>query len=278
MCHHKLMKKLVLIISILIALPALSVEKPESKSAEQASLKEDFFESFNLLGKGAGLQFSEAPSIFLGATGLIGITAAFLQKDKIENGIREEPASDVENFISDMNIVFSFPLIPLTTWYVAKKYNNQKLRMFAKEYFATLYLTKAEVFTLSFIPINKRPNSDGINAFEKYFRGKSSFPSGHMVPASTLFWKTFQYYGPVYSVAPLAWSILTGYQRVNSKRHHITDVVGTFFLAGMASEGVRIAAGHKNNHPLYKWIFEHRLSFNFFKGKDAWQTTIDFTF
>lgn len=242
------------------------------------SLKSDFINTFKLLGRGATLQFTDAPSVFLGSVGLVTLSAAILQKDKIERGIRSEPASDVENYISDLNIVFSFPILPLTTWYISQKTNNNKLRLFSMEYFATLYLTKAEVFLLSFIPINERPNSEGINAFEKYFRGKSSFPSGHMVPASTLFWKTFQYYGPIYSLAPLAWTVLTGYQRVNSKRHHITDVIGTFFLSGMASEGVRVATGNKNNHPLYKWIFEHRLSFNFFKGKDAWQMTLDFTF
>ncbi len=250
----------------------------EEKEPSEFSFKNDFYDSLSYMGKGSYLQFSEAPSIFMGAVGAAALVATFSQKEKIETGLRSSEASKSEKIISDLNILFSLPIIPISTWYFAKKRNDQKLRMFAKEYFSTLYLTKAEVLMFSFIPINDRPNSDGINAFEKNFRGKSSFPSGHMVPASTLFWKTFQYYGPLYAAVPAAWTVVTGYQRVNSKRHHITDVVGTFFFAGMASEGVRIAADHKNNHPLYKWIFEHRLSFNFFKGKDAIQTTIDFTF
>lgn len=268
-------KKIVIIATVFLGAFSLSAEEV---SSDEFSFSNDFYDSLKMLGKGSYLQFTDAPSIFLGGAGAVTLAAAFFQKETIENEIRSKKASDSEVIISDLNIIFSLPIIPLGTWLIAKKTDNQKLRSFAKEYFATLYLTKAEVFTLSFIPINKRPNSDGINTFEKNFRGKSSFPSGHMVPASTLFWKTFQYYGPLYASIPAAWTITTAYQRVNSKRHHITDVIGTFFLAGMANEGVRVAAAHKNNHPLYKWIFEHRLSFNFFKGKDVIQTTLDFTF
>ena len=247
-------------------------------SNEEFSLKHDLLKSFSLMKQGSYAQFTDAPSLVLGATGLVALASAFGAKKYIESEIRSEEMSKEKELISNLNILFSLPIIPFTAWSLSKKYNNKKLRAFAMEYFSTLYLTKIEIFTMSFIPINKRPNSEGINAFEKHFRGQSSFPSGHMVPASTLFWKTFQYYGPLFSAAPLAWTILTGYQRVHSKRHHITDVIGTFFFAGMASEGVRIAANHDHNHPLYKWIFEHRLSLNFFKNRDLIQTTIDFTF
>lgn len=274
---NKLFKILTIFILTLSG-PFYILRASTNQSLDDFTFKNDFIDSTKWLGKGSYLQFSDAPSVFLGVAGLVTLTAAFVQKDKIEIGLREEEATKSEQIISDMNILFSLPVIPISAWWIAKKTSDQKLRMFAKEYFATLYLTKAEIFTLSFVPINKRPNSDGINSFEKNFRGKSSFPSGHMVPASTLFWKTFQYYGPIYAAVPAAWTLVTGYQRVNSKRHHITDVIGTFFLAGMASEGVRVAAKHKHNHPLYKWIFEHRLSVNFFKGKDVIQTTIDFTF
>jgi undecaprenyl-diphosphatase len=59
------------------------------------------------------------------------------------------------------------------------------------------------------------------------------------------------------------------FQRVNERKHYVSDVVGAFFLSAFASEGVRVAHGHKKNHPFYKLIFEHDFKVGLYRHKDA---------
>ena len=67
-------------------------------------------------------------------------------------------------------------------------------------------------------------------------------------------------------------------ERVKTDKHYLSDVIGSAVVGFMASEGVRAAANHQNNHPVYKWIFEHDLRVGFMSLEKKSMGTVSFTF
>ena len=67
----------------------------------------------------------------------------------------------------------------------------------------------------------------------------------------------------------MVFTIWASQQRVMDGKHYLSDVVGGFFLAAMASEGVRAAAGYSKNHPTYKWLFERNFQVGVTRHEEA---------
>ena len=146
------------------------------------------------------------------------------------------------------------------------------------EYMSSMYLALGESALLSFVPIHERPDKENLSNWETGFRGKSSFPSGHVIPYYGLFFKTLQFYGPYWSIPPAILSVWAAMQRVRSGRHYTSDVVGSFFLMAFASEGVRHAANYDKNHSFYKWIFEHDATLSVIKHRGVYGPAIAWKF
>ena len=89
------------------------------------------------------------------------------------------------------------------------------------------------------------------------FKNQQKHPLGYI----QLF-KLFQFYGPLYAILPMVGAVITAYERVHTKRHLLTDVVGGGLLAFLASEGVRLSGKYAHNHPLYKKIMSGEIFFN----------------
>jgi membrane-associated phospholipid phosphatase len=204
---------------------------------------------------------------------------SFEEDERITKLATSKDESGLANLVGDLAIVASFPIIPVFSYYWGKSIRDgdTKLIQFSMETLSAMYLALLESGILSHIDIQTRPNSN-VNFWEKAFRGKSSFPSGHIVPFSVLTFKTLQFYGPVYAILPATLLYLTGYQRVQEGKHYLSDVVGGFILSFFASEGVRFVSAYEKNHPIYKFIFEHDLKVSLIRKDSGIGPLITFTF
>lgn len=231
-----------------------------SISAKPVDTKlEDFKETVSYLYKASYTQFTLKNNLYYAGAGVATTYYAFEQDQRLSDWQRSKELRRAYDLTGDLGVLFSFPLVQLGTYYVGKKSNDNHMVQFAKEYMATMYLTLAETGIISYLPGHERPNKEGQTKWETAFRGENSFPSGHIVPYSTLFFKTLQFYGPYWAVIPGALTYFSSMQRVREGRHYVSDIVGSFWLSAMASEGVRAVAGYNKNHPFYKMIFERKV-------------------
>jgi membrane-associated phospholipid phosphatase len=217
---------------------------------------EALMDTITLLGNGAITQFQTKSNLYYLAPAVASTYWAFENDKRLSDYQRAKELKSHYDLVGDLGIVFNFPIVPISLYYLGRSNDNTKLVQFAKEYMAAMYLTLIETGLISYIPGHERPNTEGQSAWETEFRGKNSFPSGHIVPYSVLFFKTFQFYGPYWALIPAALTYASSMQRVREGRHYVSDIIGAFWLSAFASEGVRNAAGYDNNHPLYKRIFE----------------------
>ena len=213
-------------------------------------------ESFGLLFKGSYLQFTQVNNLGYATLAVPSLIVAFEEDDRLSNHYRGKNVGNFINHVGDFGVVLNQPLFPVALYFAGDYWGNSHLVQFAKEFFAASYLALAESGILSFIDIHERPSTQNLSFWDKSFRGDSSFPSGHVIPYQVLFFKTLQFYGPAWSVLPLGLSVVAGMQRVQDRKHYLSDVVGSFFLSAFASEGVRAAANYDGNHGFYKRFFE----------------------
>lgn len=228
--------------------------------------KEDFGDSLEWAWKGSYKQFQGTQNlIFFGIA--IASTAYFIDNDERISGIivRKNKNEKVLRAISDASIFFNTPILPLSFYIWGRNRTDNRMVQFSKEYFSAQVLALLETATISLIPVHQRPDQKELSFWEKAFRGQSSFPSGHVIGYSVLAHKSFQFYGPMYSILPSALAIATAYERVHGEKHYISDVIASGFLSFLASEGVRVAAGYKKNHPIYNWIFDHQFSLDYIR-------------
>jgi undecaprenyl-diphosphatase len=209
---------------------------------QSASWWRDFKTTWQYSWQGSYRQFESSYSWGLIAAGVPAHWYAFEHDDEItaKNGVENE--STYYDFLNAMGTITYLPLIQGTFYYYGKKNQNQKARQFAMESLATMIQVSLETVVISYIPIHRRPSEENLSFFETSFRGNSSYPSGHIMPALALGFKAWQIYGPWYSLLPFVFAAAQGYERVQSKKHYFSDVVGSVILTGMASEGVRLAA------------------------------------
>jgi hypothetical protein len=262
------LKLLMTILAGLIAWPTFAQEKvqqdnsavtpePSLETDEYQSLPKALKRGWDLIWSGGYQQFQEPNNLYYLGTGSALSWWSFEEDKRLSAYYRAKDLPKFIDNVGDAGVFFNFPFTMVGIWYAGKSTNNPKLQQFMIEYGAALYLVLAESAVLSYVQIHERPSTVELSKWETDFRGKSSWPSGHMAPYSVLFFKTLQFYGPWYSLVPLAFTYMSAYQRMQDAKHWPSDMVGTFFISAFASEGVRRAAGYKHNHPFYKWAFEH---------------------
>ncbi len=214
---------------------------------------------FSLLVHGSHEQFREKNNLYALAAAIPSFWFSFEEDERITALAKTKSIPKYMQIASDISPALSFPVIPFVFYSYAVKYDDTKSAQFAKELFASMYLALIESAALSVIDIHERPDSTNLSKWETNFRGKSSFPSGHVVPYATLTLKTFQFYGPKLAIIPGALLVATSIQRVRDQKHYLSDVVGGVFLSIFAAEGVRKAGGYKDNHETYRLLFEHNV-------------------
>ncbi len=216
--------------------------------------------SFSYLYQGSYLQFKEKNNLYYASLAAPALWYSFDQDKRISENARQKHIPKLIQLSSDLAPVLGFPLISFAAFTYGTKKDDLKMIQFAEEYFGAMYLAFLESAAMSLIYIHERPNSANLSKVETSFRGKSSFPSGHVIPYATLAFKTFQFYGPYAAIAPTALLVMTSIQRVRDGKHYLSDVVGGFFLSAFASEGVRRSGNFNDNHPSYKFIFERNVA------------------
>lgn len=221
--------------------------------------KNDVKASFSYLGYGFLGQFNRN-NLVHSALFTPALWHSFQEDDRYASYFKSKKHIGLTKIVSDSAIFMNFPFFSMGMYYLGKKKNNDRLVEFAKEFFAAHYLAAVQVMALSFIEVNQRPDTARQSFWETAFRGKSSFPSGHVLPFTVLTWKVTQFYGPLYALIPLPFALATAYERLESGRHYMSDVVGGIFMGIVSSEGVRAAARNPDNHPFYKWVYEHQAS------------------
>ncbi len=167
---------------------------------------------------------------------------SFGQDDRIFKNYGRKGPRGLFRSVDDLAVASTFPLIPLAFYSLgvgeeSASKSSKKMRNFALETFSATYLALVESALISFIPIHERPNQTNLSVWETNFRGDSSFPSGHVIPAAVLTFKTFEYYGPYYALIPLSFTTIAGVERIRSGKHYLSDVVGGILLSFFASEG-----------------------------------------
>jgi len=259
----KRLKFLVLLLSlvsvfILTPQPLATAQEVQQESTESRSLWQDTKSTAYWLLTASYKQFSERNNAYYMAAAIPFSWYSFNIDRKFAAKSKGKKITNLETLAADSSVALSFPLFHLGVWYLGKTQNNPKLMQFAMETAATAYLAFIESGLLSYIQIHHRPSTQNLNYFETSFRGDSSWPSGHVIPLFALTFKTLQFYGPYWALLPGAVGYLVASQRLKDSKHWLSDIAGSFFLTAFASEGVRAVAKYKDNHPVYKWIFEHQ--------------------
>lgn len=232
---------------------------PGNAKFASGEILEDVKTSFGYLARGSYLQFTQKQNLYYLGAAAPSLWYSFDQDDRISALARSKKMPKHIDITGDMGVFFNLPVAPAGLYLWARSQENTHAMQFVLETLATTYLSLAESGILSFIDIHERPDSSGLSKWETNFRGNSSFPSGHMIPYAAITFKTFQFYGPYWAIAPMVLTVWASQQRLMKGRHYLSDVVGSFFLTAMASEGVRAAAGYSKNHPVYKWLFERNF-------------------
>lgn len=233
--------------------------------------------SMTYLSQGSYMQFSAKNNLYVATIAVPSLWYSFEEDKRLSNHSRTKKIPKYMQLSSDLAPVLSFPLIPIAFFSYGVKQDNDRAIQFAKESFATMYLALLESAALSVVDVHERPDSAKLSKWETNFRGKSSFPSGHVVPYATFAIKTFQFYGPYYAIIPSALFLATSVQRVRDAKHYVSDVVGGFFLAAFASEGVRKAANYQDNNVVYRTLFENNvnISYTSYQGVIGPRVTFD---
>ena len=254
---------LIILLSMIISAPLLAqTEGEESKEPayKEGQWRDDMFEALSWMFKGSYLQFTQKSNLGYALVAAPSLSYSFDHDKRISGLYQSKSIPKHIDMTGDIGIGLNAPIIPIGSYIIGAMKGDSKLMNFAKEYAAAFYLTVAEVELFSWIHIHDRPNTVDISFWETEFRGPSSFPSGHIVPYTVLFFKTLQFYGPLWSIIPGVLSYWSSYQRMQEGRHWFSDIVGAFFLSAFASEGVRAAANKgEHYHPIYRWIFTHNF-------------------
>jgi hypothetical protein len=263
---------------IFILFALISFQSWGSASAPTDDGWTDTESTIKLMLRGSYLQFTTRNNLYYLGAGTAASMYAFKHDDRIASLMATKDIKNIINHIGDTGVFLSFPFAAMGTWYLGKTKKDTKLQRFAMEYAAAMYLALGESGLLSYIQIHERPSPHNISFWEKEFRGNSSWPSGHVIPYSTLFFKTLQFYGPAWSTIPLLFTIASGLQRMQDGKHYASDIVGAFFFSAFASEGVRKAANYSGNHSFYKKWLEHDTEVGMLYYKKSWGPKVSFSF
>lgn len=246
---------------------------------EAPQYKDDFIESLEWSYQGSYKQFQRTQNLVFAGAALLS-TMYFIKNDEriSQKSVNKKKNEKIFRIVSDSSIFFNTPIMPFIFYSIGVSNNDQHMVQFSKEYFSALVLSLLETAIISTIPVHQRPDQKELSFWEKAFRGQSSFPSGHVVGYSILGFKTLQFYGPSYAIAPLALAAMTGFERVHGEKHFVSDVIASGFISLLASEGVRYSAGYQKNHRIYEWIFNHEFSLNYIRKGEVPGLAVSFKY
>jgi len=153
---------------------------------------------------------------------------------------------DAGEVVADvMGVGANCGLAPLGAYAIGRLIDDERAIHFGTELAATQLIVSIEVILVSQIPFHKRPaiekgdRPDEDQSFlNDALRGRSSYPSGHMVGVAVLMFKGWEHYGWTVGLPATLATIFVGWARVQAGEHYVTDVVGTLGLAGIASLAV----------------------------------------
>ena len=211
--------------------------------SREHSAGQDGIDVLKLAGAGFLNQFTNRDSLLLiGAAGGMTYMLSVDEKHQQEEIQRANVIGKSGQKIGDIaGFMLNIPIFQIGGYFWGRATDNEKLVQFTMDVLATHIVTLLEVGAISQIPFHKRPNAargsedEGGGGVNDLFRGASSFPSGHMVGASVLMFKSWEYYGWRAGIPATIATALMGWARIESGDHYLTDILGTVALSGIAS-------------------------------------------
>lgn len=221
--------------------------------------------SLSMAGEGFWRQFTYPSSLTTLGLGTGAVWAADSLDQRGVEALAGDSffTSDVVSFLGDeTSIMLGFT--PLVTYYLARWRKDEKLHRFSVETFASLSLAWAETIVLSQIDYHGRPRDEGQDPASSFFdtalRGKSSWPSGHLIAPFTLTFKTWDYYGWKAAVVPAGLTVLAAGNRIADGSHYPSDIAAAGVLslaAHFATKNVMIRRNpvHVSVAPLHHGLW-----------------------
>ena len=204
---------------------------------------QDGIDVLKLAGAGFLNQFTNRDTLLLlGATGGMTYMLSLDEMHQQEAIQRANVIGRSGQKIGDIaGLMLNIPIFQIGGYFWGRASNNEKLVQFTMDVLATHVVSLLEVGAISQIPFHQRPNvvkgleDEGSGGVNDLFRGASSFPSGHMVGASVLMFKSWEYYGWRAGIPATIATALMGWARIESGDHYLTDILGAVALSGIAS-------------------------------------------
>ncbi len=225
-------------------------------------------------GKRAGVsflkQFTEPDSLFLMAgvglaTALLAVRETGLQQS-IEDAALLGP---VGQKIGDVTgVALNFGLVPIGVYTLGRWTEDDKAVHFAIELAATQAIALVETFAISQLPFHQRPliergemSADEGNFLNDTLRGRSSYPSGHMIGIAAVMFQGWQWYSWRLGLPATLATAFIGWARVEEGQHYVSDIFGTIAITGIAALAVsrtrdlwsRLALGNRKSAQLVIW-------------------------
>lgn len=125
---------------------------------------------------------------------------------------------------------------PVVTWLISNWTHDEKLHRYSIETMSAIALTYAETEIITnAIPTHERPRTEAgdetTNFFDTAFRGKYSFPSGHLIGPFIVTLKTWDYYGWKAAVIPATVTGVSTFNRIADGSHYPSDIVAAAVLS-----------------------------------------------
>jgi membrane-associated phospholipid phosphatase len=239
----------------LLVLPALACNQGQTESdtksdpssrqfiSREHTTGQDGIAVLKLAGAGFLSQFTNRDTLlWLGAAGGMTYLLSVDEMHQQEEIQRANVIGKSGRNIGDIaGLMLNIPIFQIGGYFWGRATNDEKLVQFTMDVLATHVISILEVGAISQISFHKRPNvargteEEGSGGVNDLFRGTSSFPSGHMVGASVLMFKSWEYYGWKAGIPATIATALIGWSRVESGDHYLTDILGAVALTGIAS-------------------------------------------
>ncbi len=125
---------------------------------------------------------------------------------------------------------------PVVTWLISRWTQDEKLHRYSIETMSAIALTYAETELITnFIPTHERPRNEtgdpATGFFDTAFRGKYSFPSGHLIGPFIVTLKTYDYYGWKGAIIPAAVTGVSTFNRIADGSHFPSDIAAAAVLS-----------------------------------------------
>ena len=227
--------------------PTHASSNPPERESHEHRVGCDIIEAGRQAGGGFIQQFTNMDSLVLiGSTASVTLLLT-LREEEMQLAVEDAAIlGSVGQKIGDVaGIVLNFGVIPIAAYSLGRALDNDKAVHFAIELAATHSIALVETFIISQIPFHERPvyergemEPEEGNFFNDALRGKSSYPSGHMVGVSALMFESWKWYGWKLGIPSTLATLFLGWARVEEGQHYITDIFGTIALTGIASLAV----------------------------------------